>query len=129
MIGLIVLIGWEQSGRMYYLNRRTLRKSLEWPMENGSIDLELNIFTSSRPQVEMRRRRLSSSSAGSTGNNIMVAIPCHKCHLLVMLCTSSPVCPNCSFVNTLLPQPIKTSTAAPPRLAGMRSLQTLNLLN
>lgn len=133
----------EQSGRMYYLNRRSLRKSWEWPMENkGSIDLELNIFTPNSGARERSRglstkplaniRRLNSSS---TASNIMVAVPCHNCHLLVMLCTSSPVCPNCRFVHTL-PQPTKAAVAVavPPPLqqskfAGMRSLQTLNLLN
>ncbi|KAJ8433762.1 hypothetical protein Cgig2_025925 [Carnegiea gigantea] len=30
----------------------------------------------------------------------MVAAACMKCHMLVMLCKSSPTCPNCKFVHT-----------------------------
>jgi len=29
----------------------------------------------------------------------MVATACMKCHMLVMLCKSSPTCPNCKFVH------------------------------
>lgn len=29
----------------------------------------------------------------------MVTTVCMKCHMLVMLCTSTPVCPNCKFMH------------------------------
>uniref|UniRef100_A0A6N2LWT6 Uncharacterized protein n=1 Tax=Salix viminalis TaxID=40686 RepID=A0A6N2LWT6_SALVM len=31
----------------------------------------------------------------------MVATVCTKCHMLVMLCRSSPACPNCKFLHPL----------------------------
>uniref|UniRef100_A0A0A9GNA2 Uncharacterized protein n=1 Tax=Arundo donax TaxID=35708 RepID=A0A0A9GNA2_ARUDO len=49
----------------------------------------------------------------SSGGNIM-AMPCANCHLLVMLCKSSPSCPNCKFV-----QPLAPATPRPrPRLTA-----------
>ncbi|KAE9603877.1 hypothetical protein Lal_00002423 [Lupinus albus] len=46
---------------------------------------------------------LSSPSWFSSSNNgdhkEMVATVCMKCHMLVMLCKSSPTCPNCKFMH------------------------------
>ena len=37
----------------------------------------------------------------------MVATVCTKCHMLVMLCRSSPTCPNCKFLHPLEQSPPK----------------------
>ncbi|KAF6148738.1 hypothetical protein GIB67_019346 [Kingdonia uniflora] len=36
----------------------------------------------------------------------MIAAVCKKCHLLVMLCKSSPACPNCKFMHPLEQSPV-----------------------
>ncbi|KAF5192410.1 hypothetical protein FRX31_018003 [Thalictrum thalictroides] len=99
---------WEQcldleSGRMYYLNRKTLKKSSTWP-KNQKLDLELNISTPSSIDDENNsfEMPMNSKKHVSSSSN-MVAVACIKCHLLVMLCRSSPCCPNCKYVHPLLP--------------------------
>ncbi|WOL02423.1 hypothetical protein Cni_G11142 [Canna indica] len=106
-------LDWEQcldlqSGSMYYLNRKTMEKSWVRPKER-SMDLELSMsaFPSSH-----------GSKANNGGN--MVALVCVNCHLLVMLCKTSPSCPNCKYLHPL-PQETKLEAAKP--------LQTLNLLH
>ncbi|KAH7521410.1 hypothetical protein FEM48_Zijuj07G0030000 [Ziziphus jujuba var. spinosa] len=107
-------LDWEQcldleSGKMYYLNRKTLTKSWNWPMEKKTPDLELNISTISdfphkcgseninhgEDQDQIAKKN-NCSSGGS-----MVALPCLNCHLLVILSKSSPSCPNCKYVHSL----------------------------
>ncbi|KAF0895917.1 hypothetical protein E2562_017561 [Oryza meyeriana var. granulata] len=137
-------LDWEQcldlhSGRMYYLNRKTMRKSWVRPMveQGNTLDLELNISTipstfgdgkaSSGAVVEEDdTRRGGSGGVGSAGP--MVAVPCVNCHLLVMLCKSSPACPNCKFVQPSVPAMPRT----PPRrleAATVKPLETLSLLH
>lgn len=44
--------------------------------------------------------RSSSSWLSSEGDQReMVATVCMRCHMLVMLCKSSPACPNCKFMH------------------------------
>ncbi|XP_006663918.1 uncharacterized protein LOC102709974 [Oryza brachyantha] len=136
-------LDWEQcldlqSGRMYYLNRKTMKKSWMRPKEQ-SVNLELNISTTQASAVptidgstgaatpvaavaeETKKGTVVSSGPG--GN--MVAVPCANCHLLVMLCKSSPSCPNCKFVQALAPPP-----AMPHRkLDAVKPLETLSLLH
>ena len=123
---------------MYYLNRKTMKKSWVRPRsteELGALNLELNISTApsavdgkaSRVAAADDARSMSNCGVASGGH--MVAVPCANCHLLVMLCKSSPSCPNCKFV-----QPLALATprpaAAHQRLdAAIKPLETLSLLH
>ncbi|KAJ0977014.1 hypothetical protein J5N97_012488 [Dioscorea zingiberensis] len=123
-------LDWEQcldlqSGRMYYLNRKTLKKSWSRPKEQ-KLDLELNMSNFSGSLTE---RSGSTSSedprkqSSSSGN--MVAVACANCHLLVMLCKSSPTCPNCKYMHPLLPK----QQAPSRRMEAVKPLETLSLLH
>ncbi|XP_052139773.1 uncharacterized protein LOC127758192 [Oryza glaberrima] len=143
-------LDWEQcldlqSGRMYYLNRKTLKKSWIRPKEQ-SVNLELNISTT-QPTVVVVPTIIDGGSTGAAATPVavvaeetkkggtivssgpggnMVAVPCVNCHLLVMLCKSSPSCPNCKFVQPLAPPP----PAMPHRkLDAVKPLETLSLLH
>ncbi|KAI3954378.1 hypothetical protein MKW92_001273 [Papaver armeniacum] len=122
-------LDWEQcldlqSGRMYYVNRKTSKKTWNCPTEQN-LDLKLNMSTltssdgSSSSSSEMLE---SSKKQNSSSSNTMFAVACLKCHLLVMLCKSSPSCPNCKYVNPL-------PTQQSPRPKTINSLNTLSLLN
>lgn len=135
-------LDWEQcldlqSGRMYYLNRKTLKRSWNRPKEQG-VNLELNMSTTPTPMnvvVLDGNTGAALSQAGakrgtmvSSGGGNMIAVPCANCHLLVMLCKSSPSCPNCKFVQSLAPAP--PQAAAHRRMdATVKPLQTLSLLH
>lgn len=116
---------------MYYLNRKTLKKSWTRPREQ-SVNLDLNMSTTAATDLsaagpgEDEPKRSDSMTSG--GN--MVA-GCANCHLLVMLSKSSPSCPNCKFVQPLAPatsssQPMAT---AHHRLGTIKPLETLSLLH
>ncbi|XVE84554.1 hypothetical protein DITRI_Ditri17bG0022600 [Diplodiscus trichospermus] len=122
-------LDWEQcldlgSGKMYYMNRKTFKKTWNWPKEQ-KLDLELNIS----PQSDCSKQCSGSTSVEdfnkqhSSGNN-MVALACLNCHLLVILSKSSPACPNCKYVHSL-----PTLQAQPPKVSAIKSLNTLSLLN
>ncbi|KAL1204215.1 hypothetical protein V5N11_011411 [Cardamine amara subsp. amara] len=77
-----------------------------------SLDLELNLSPSYSPLKATTKRDESSNhnetvSPKGTGDDDdvdhkeqeMVTKVCMKCHMLVMLCTSTPVCPNCKFMH------------------------------
>ncbi|KAL5991047.1 hypothetical protein ACLOJK_011953 [Asimina triloba] len=120
-------LDWEQcldleSGRMYYLNRKTLKKSWHWP-EDRKIDLELNISTHSYSD-EKSSTETGDPQKGYNANSNMVAVACLKCHLLVMLCKSSPSCPNCKYLHSLPTQQLQT-----PKIDSAKTLETLSLLN
>ncbi|CAN6371799.1 unnamed protein product [Urochloa humidicola] len=131
---------WEQcldlhSGRMYYLNRKTMKKSWVRPRSNtreeqGALNLELNISmtpstfeSKASPDVADENKNMSNSI---TSGGHMVAVPCINCHLLVMLCKSSPACPNCKFVQPSVPAMTRT---LPRRLDAVKPLETLSLLH
>ncbi|KAA8527317.1 hypothetical protein F0562_034586 [Nyssa sinensis] len=125
-------LDWEQcldlqTGRMYYLNRKTLRKSWEWPKDR-KLDLELNISSCYQQYCSGSSSETlqDSKKQHSTSNSNMVALACSNCHLLVILSKSSPSCPNCKYVHSLptqqIPPPLKVSTT-------VKSLDTLSLLN
>ncbi|EXC04054.1 hypothetical protein L484_011034 [Morus notabilis] len=128
-------LDWEQcldleSGEMYYLNRKTLRKSWNWPLpmeQTAALDLELNISTfSDNHRGSDQVKKQSCSAAGNTNSN-MVALACLNCHLLVILSKSSPSCPNCKYVHSL---PSRQSSSIPaPKVAAVKSMSTLSLLN
>ncbi|KAI0494211.1 hypothetical protein KFK09_024342 [Dendrobium nobile] len=121
-------MGWEQclnlqSGRIYYLNRKTLTKSWVRPKEQN-LDLELNISTPST-STSFRKRicqnleeEVKKPSSSSNGSSSMVAIVCFNCHLLVMLYRSSPSCPNCKYMHSL-----------PQKMETVKSFETLSLLH
>ena len=125
-----------QSGRMYYLNRKTMKKSWVRPRsteeELGALNLELNISTApsavdgkaSRVAAADDARSMSNCGVASGGH--MVAVPCANCHLLVMLCKASPACPNCKFVQ---PSSVPRRAAPPHRLDAGKPLETLSLLH
>ncbi|XP_057778802.1 protein CURLY FLAG LEAF 1-like [Salvia miltiorrhiza] len=96
-----------QSGRMFYVNRKTSRKSWMRP-EEQKLDLELNISTGHN----IGQKENSSSSSSSSSSN-MVALACSNCHLLVILCRSSPSCPNCKYVHSLASSSPKAKAPAP----------------
>ncbi|CAD5180799.1 uncharacterized protein LOC103977377 [Musa acuminata AAA Group] len=103
-----------QSGNMYYLNRKTMKKS--WVrLEEKSMKLELNISTFGSSETKKQ-----CSSSGSS----MMALVCVNCHLLVMLRKSSPSCPNCKYVHSLPPPP-----PPPQKLQAVKPLETLSLLH
>ncbi|KAJ4955393.1 hypothetical protein NE237_012176 [Protea cynaroides] len=119
---------WEQcldleSGRMYYLNRSTLKKTWNWPQEQ-KLDLELNISPLSSSEGKSTSEILEGSKKYSSSCNNMVAVACLKCHLLVMLSRSSPSCPNCKYVHSL-----PTQQSQPPKVTTIKSFDTLSLLN
>ncbi|OIT26617.1 PREDICTED: uncharacterized protein LOC109215069 [Nicotiana attenuata] len=123
-------LDWEQcldleSGRMYYLNRKTLRKTWDWPKDQ-KLDLELNMSSFSQQETmeydhnyynNSKKQNKSNSSSSSSS---MIALPCSNCHLLVIVSQSSPSCPNCKFVHSLLSKK-DPSTA--------KCYDTLSLLN
>ncbi|XXG62223.1 hypothetical protein AAC387_Pa05g0630 [Persea americana] len=121
--------GWEQcldleSGAMYYLNKKTARRSYNWPLEQN-IDLDLNISTlSSSDEMSSKNLEESKKPSKSNSSSTMVAAACFKCHLLVMLSKSSPSCPNCKYLHSLPTQP-----SPPPEVTTANSLETLCLLN
>ncbi|XVF29307.1 hypothetical protein REPUB_Repub15cG0109700 [Reevesia pubescens] len=122
-------LDWEQcldleSGRMYYMNRKTLKKTWNWPKDQ-KLDLELNMSPNSNG-FEQCNGSISvedSNKQHSSGTN-MVALACLNCHLLVILSKSSPACPNCKYVHSL-----PTLQAQPPKVSAIKSLNTLSLLN
>ncbi|CAL1404633.1 unnamed protein product [Linum trigynum] len=159
-------LDWEQcldlhSGTMYYFNRKTSRKSWNWPkdayrddendLNNGSLDLELNISSSSSNKyynnniVSDHHHQIPASSPSPSeegnistsddkDNNNMVALACLNCHLLVILSKSSPCCPNCKYVHSLPPTIFHHNY--PPQPNGHTKVQfppkpisTLSLLN
>ncbi|CAA6660116.1 unnamed protein product [Spirodela intermedia] len=124
-------LDWEQcldlqSGRMYYLNRKTFKRSWSWPKNQG-LDLELNISPPQNSEGIAGTNSLDDSRKQSYSANSMVAVACLRCHLLVMLSRSSPSCPNCKYVHPLLPpaQQLSPSTVDD----SPRSPETLSLLN
>ncbi|OEL24680.1 hypothetical protein BAE44_0014301 [Dichanthelium oligosanthes] len=134
-------LDWEQcldlhSGRMYYLNRKTMKKSWVRPRSNkeeqGTLNLELNISTTpstfdgkASPITVVDDAKIMNSARIASGGH-MVAVPCVNCHLLVMLCKSSPACPNCKFVQPSVPAMPRTP---PRRLDAVKPLETLSLLH
>jgi len=106
------------------LNRKTLKKSWVRSKEQ-KLDLELNISTlpsseEKTPNYATQEQYHPKKYTNSSGS--MVAIACLNCHLLVMLSKSSPSCPNCKYVHSLLPP-------EPQKIEAVKSLETLSLLH
>ncbi|XP_057497794.1 protein CURLY FLAG LEAF 1-like [Actinidia eriantha] len=121
---------WEQcldleSGRMYYMNRKTLRKSWDRPKEHQKLDLELNISTyhqqyCTNDSLNLHQGSIKKEQYSPSGSN-MVALACLNCHLLVILSTSSPSCPNCKFLHSLPPHQMSLPPPPPPRSGPVSS--------
>ncbi|KAK6914406.1 hypothetical protein RJ641_021727 [Dillenia turbinata] len=126
-------VDWEQcldleSGRMYYLNRKTLRKSWNWPKDQ-KLDLELNISTTpTRSLVSEVQSSAASKANESSNNSNMVALACLNCHLLVILSKASPSCPNCKYIHSF-PMITSQQNHAAKASTTFKSLDTLTLLN
>ncbi|XP_023002678.1 uncharacterized protein LOC111496462 [Cucurbita maxima] len=119
-----------QSGKIHFYNTTTQKRTSKDPRdkldidddvegdesnEDMSLDLELNLTCESldknNNQTTQGGRRAIGGMFGSSENykqqTEMVAAVCMRCHLLVMMCKSSPECPNCKFINS----PEQTSPA------------------
>jgi hypothetical protein len=110
-----------QSGRMYYLNRKSLKKSWTRPRVQ-SVNLDLNMSTTAATDmtataVPSETEPKRSGGALASGGNMVAR--CTNCHLLVMLSKSSPACPNCKFV-----QPLAPATSPQPLMVARRRLDT-----
>ncbi|XVF65516.1 hypothetical protein PTKIN_Ptkin09bG0255500 [Pterospermum kingtungense] len=137
-------LDWEQcldleSGRVYYMNRKTLKKTWNWPKDQKQLDLELNISPQHSKCSQQWSTATTTTITGSisdhedsynkqhhhpTGTN-MVALACLNCHLLVILCKSTPACPNCKYVHSLHTLQAQQT----PRVSAIKSINTLSLLN
>ncbi|KAM7256592.1 hypothetical protein ACFE04_012333 [Oxalis oulophora] len=123
-----------QSGKIHFYNTRTEKRtskdprlSADQPSDHKCLDLELNL--TSDPQRKKKEssynhfadrknssKDLSDLLMGGDHEHEMIATVCVQCHLLVMMCKSTPACPNCKFMH-----PPQQTT---PKLF-MKSLSTL----
>ncbi|CAN1171939.1 hypothetical protein LINPERHAP2_LOCUS29870 [Linum perenne] len=150
-------LDWEQcldlhSGTMYYMNRKTSRKSWNMPPNHNNeddrdLDLGLNISSSNNNNNHSSVGVNSSTDnnkkllVGTTDSSCnMVALACSNCHLLVIVSKSAPSCPNCKYIHSSLDPTLAHPSA--PRVSsggydeGLRrhppksiSNMTLSLLN
>jgi hypothetical protein len=107
-----------QSGQIHFYNTRTQkrtsrdpRRSPEPAIPDGdddddhimSLDLRLNLpFESLRKSCQKESSRQEKNLGGfdqAGDNQEMIATVCTRCHMFVMLCKSSPACPNCKFMH------------------------------
>ncbi|CAM8979452.1 unnamed protein product [Rhodiola kirilowii] len=142
---------WEQcldleSGKMYFLNRKTLKRSWDRPTTNKDhqyrqkLNLELNISSQTTAGVTNKPKPSASVSTNNcysinkpdlkvlqiTRKNVAnysnydktVAMACRNCHMLVIVSKSSPTCPNCKYVHSI---------PAPGKPAAFKPLDTLSL--
>lgn len=106
-----------QSGQVHFYNtkthtrtsidpRRTTNNSPD-PAVDTHLDLELNLtcesqLSSSKLQkwnMQGMRKCPSWLAFEVDDHQEMVAKVCMRCHMLVMLCRTSPACPNCKFMH------------------------------
>lgn len=116
-----------QSGQVHFYNTRTQKRTCRDPRGSPepvssrtmSLDLELNLpfdFFAGHAEHELKSPPPNSTDSSSKSKPIpsrslswvsleaddqqeMIAAVCMRCHMLVMLCKSSPACPNCKFMN------------------------------
>ncbi|XP_043695760.1 uncharacterized protein LOC122646289 [Telopea speciosissima] len=108
-----------QSGKIHFYNSRTQKRTSKDPRQSPeaygssspkhmSLDLELNLpyeqslNTHSDDNWTKREpvyRSTSSEISSEPDQPEMVAAVCRRCHMLVMLCKSSPACPSCKFMH------------------------------
>ncbi|XP_022753006.1 uncharacterized protein LOC111301524 [Durio zibethinus] len=66
------------------------------PTRGGSVDKKINSLSGGLTQ---NLSWLAVEVDNEQEQQEMVATACMRCHMLVMLCKSSPVCPNCKFMH------------------------------
>ncbi|KAJ4965028.1 hypothetical protein NE237_016877 [Protea cynaroides] len=100
-----------QSGKIHFYNTRTQKRTSKDPRQSQeaygstspkhmSLDLELNLpYESVLKTHEPICRSISSGLSLEPELPEMVAAVCRRCHMLVMLCKSSPACPSCKFMH------------------------------
>lgn len=111
-------------------SKRSLQLQPPSSVPHMSLDLELNLTCESQRKKEdhdynynynhTNKKQNSGSPKSLTEHNgspswlstegdykEMVATVCMRCHMLVMLCKSSPACPNCKFMHPLDQNPSK----------------------
>ncbi|PRQ21419.1 putative WW domain-containing protein [Rosa chinensis] len=107
-----------QSGQIHFYNTRTQMKTSRDPRRSTpeppttnhmSLDLELNLRCDSKPHSDISANsfgELFKNNSSRLGldqldhDQEMLATVCMRCHMLVMLCKSSPACPNCKYMHT-----------------------------
>ncbi|KAM7257830.1 hypothetical protein ACFE04_013571 [Oxalis oulophora] len=115
-----------QSGKIHFYNTRTEKRtskdprlSVDQPSDHMCLDLELNLTSDSQRKKDesfscnhFANRKNSSKCLMGGDEQEMIATVCVQCHLLVMMCKSTPACPNCKFMHPpqqTTPKPIKQS--------------------
>ncbi|GLT31137.1 hypothetical protein SLA2020_434120 [Shorea laevis] len=118
-----------QSGQIHFYNTRTHKRTSRDPRRspeplspgdhhhhhNMSLDLDLNLSCDSLMRKSNNEREEFMTNKKQQGSlpwltvreeeeedqqqPQMVAMVCTRCHMLVMLCKSSPACPNCKFMH------------------------------
>lgn len=61
-------------------------------------------------KAEVLKRSPSWLSFEGDDGEEMIATVCSRCHMLVMLCKSSPACPNCKFMHSPARTPLSYSS-------------------
>ncbi|KAL8167068.1 hypothetical protein V2J09_008567 [Rumex salicifolius] len=123
-----------QSGEIYFYNTKTKKRTMkdprhevQRPSSHMSLDLELNLpCGDDHVGSRVKPKTLSLFTATTNNNNSsispvveaeeMVAAACKKCHMLVVLCKSSPSCPNCKFMHPLDDQSLPSKFMIKPDL-------------
>ncbi|GLT44894.1 hypothetical protein SLA2020_187670 [Shorea laevis] len=113
-----------QSGQIHFYNTRTQKRTSRDPTRSPevptasdhhgvSLDLDLNLscdslrksnnvreeFMTDKTQGALPRLTVEEEEEEEEDQQQMVATVCMRCHMLVMLCKSSPACPNCKFMH------------------------------
>ncbi|ERN14599.1 uncharacterized protein LOC18442860 [Amborella trichopoda] len=92
-----------QSGEIHFYNIRTQKRTWKDPREaphpSMRLDLELNLTLPENDGDHLKRPKTDDPKHFPATE--MVATPCFRCHMLVVLCKSSPTCPNCKFLHPL----------------------------
>ncbi|KAF5196284.1 E3 ubiquitin-protein ligase [Thalictrum thalictroides] len=86
---------------------RTTHVNDNWtkPTEPDSY-LSMSITTSPRNSATDALKRCTSWTTFEEDHKEMVAAVCLRCNMLVMMCKSSPACPNCKFMHSPEQSPI-----------------------
>ncbi|KAF9610176.1 hypothetical protein IFM89_020685 [Coptis chinensis] len=84
-----------------------------WTKQNEP-DSRLTMNSSTSPKKSDALTRCTSWTTFEEDHKEMVAAVCMRCNMLVMLCKSSPACPNCKFMHPPEQSPIGPFT---PRLS------------
>ncbi|KAK4434198.1 hypothetical protein Salat_0582500 [Sesamum alatum] len=118
-----------KSGQMFLYNTRTNKRTSTGPKLNVqpynpapmSLDLELNPPCQSHQVTDINRKHGFSTTSICQKDHVMISSTitrspswltfegdqqemvtavCKKCYMLVMMCKSTPACPNCKFMHS-----------------------------